>query len=66
MNYAEFWPRYLGGHADPRTRALHYCGTLAALAALAWGALRGEWGWLVAALVVGLWPGLARARRLRA
>jgi len=56
MKYAEFWSHYLGGHADRRTRALHYLGTLAALGALAVGAMRGEWGWFVAAPVLGYGP----------
>jgi len=56
MNYDEFWPRYLGAHADRRTRAVHYAGTLAALAALALGASRWEWGWVAAAPVLGYGP----------
>ncbi|HEX3882383.1 MAG TPA: DUF962 domain-containing protein [Stellaceae bacterium] len=56
MNYAEFWPRYLCAHADGRTRAVHYAGTLLALAALAVGAARGEWGWFAAAPLVGYGP----------
>jgi hypothetical protein len=56
MNYGEFWPRYLGAHAHRRTRAVHYAGTLAALAALAIGVARGEWGWIVAAPVLGYGP----------
>lgn len=30
MTFAEFWPRYLAAHADPRTRTIHTAGTLAA------------------------------------
>ena len=26
-NFSAFWPYYLAAHADPRTRAVHYCGT---------------------------------------
>jgi hypothetical protein len=53
MNYSEFWPRYLGAHADPRTRGLHYIGTLAALAAIGTATATGRWRWLLAAPVVG-------------
>jgi hypothetical protein len=52
IGYAEFWPRYLAGHADRRTRALHYAGTIAAVAALALAAAR-DWRWLMAAPVLG-------------
>ncbi len=56
MSYAEFWPRYLGAHADPRTRALHYLGTLAAAALLVLAAASLDWRWLVAAPLVGYGP----------
>ena len=53
MRYAEFWPRYLDAHADPRTRALHYIGTLGAAALLALAAASLDWRWMGAALLVG-------------
>lgn len=53
MSYAEFWRRYLGAHADPRTRLLHYLGTLFGIAALVIAILRGDWRWLVAAPLGG-------------
>jgi hypothetical protein len=56
MSYAEFWPRYLGAHADPRTRALHYLGTLGALICLMGAAASVDWRWLVAAPLVGYGP----------
>jgi len=56
MKYAEFWPRYLGAHADPRTRALHYFGTAGTLACIAAAAIAGDWRWLVAAPIVGYGP----------
>jgi hypothetical protein len=56
MSYAEFWPRYLGAHADRRTRALHYLGTLGAAAMLVLAAASIDWRWLVVAPLVGYAP----------
>src|SRR5436309_6021624 len=56
MKYAEFWRRYLGAHADRRTRALHYLSTVGALACIAAAAIAGDWRWLVAAPIVGYGP----------
>ena len=53
MSYAEFWSRYLAAHADPRTRALHYLGSLAAAALIVLASASGDWRWLVAAPLVG-------------
>jgi hypothetical protein len=53
VTYAEFWPRYLAAHADPRTRALHYLGTTLALAALGAAVVQRDWRWLLAAPVIG-------------
>jgi hypothetical protein len=56
VTYAEFWPIYLGAHADPRTRALHYAGTLAALVAVAFGVALSDPWWLIATPVLGYAP----------
>ena len=53
MSYAEFWWRYLAAHRDPRTRGLHYLGTLFGLTALVAAAVTGDWRWLVAAPIAG-------------
>ena len=53
MTYAEFWPRYLNAHADPRTKALHFIGTSIAIVLLVVFALTRDWPWLVAAPIVG-------------
>ena len=53
MTYDDFWRRYLAAHADPRTRALHYFGTGAALALVALAAARRDPRWLIAAPVAG-------------
>ena len=62
MTYAEFWPRYLKAHADPRTKALHFIGTGAGLALVAAAAASRDWRWLVGAPVIGYacaWTGHA-------
>jgi len=56
MSYDQFWRRYLGAHADPRTRALHYAGTGLALLVLAAALLARQWLWLPLALVAGYGP----------
>ncbi len=53
MTYAEFWLRYLLAHARPETRALHYAGSLLALAALLTAFATRDWLWLLAAPVIG-------------
>lgn len=53
MTYDEFWTHYLAAHADPRCRALHYAGTLAALGLVALAATRRNWRPLAAAPLVG-------------
>ena len=56
MNYAEFWPHYLKAHGDPRSRALHYFGTLAAAALIVIAAAEQDWRWLITAPVAGYGP----------
>lgn len=53
MTYPDFWHRYLRAHARPETRALHYTGSLLALACLAGGTARRDWRLLLAAPAVG-------------
>lgn len=53
MTYAEFWGVYLAAHADPRTRGLHYLGTVVAVSAVVIAGLSQDWRWLVAAPVAG-------------
>ncbi len=53
MSYAEFWPRYLAAHRDPRTRGLHYLGTSLGLAAVVIAIVTRDWRWLIAAPAVG-------------
>lgn len=56
MTFEEFWPRYLRAHSDPRTRALHVAGTIAA-STLVLGALALRKPWMIAAgLVAGYGP----------
>ena len=53
MTYRQFWRVYLAAHADPRTRVLHYLGTLFGVAALVEAAATRDWHWLLAAPVIG-------------
>jgi len=46
-DFAAFWPFYLREHSQPRTRALHYAGSLLVLILAAGAALAGEWRVLV-------------------
>jgi hypothetical protein len=51
--YSAFWFRYLRAHADPRTRALHYAGTLGALGCLGLAAWRRDPRLLFVAAISG-------------
>ncbi len=53
MTYAEFWRRYLRAHANSRTRAMHYVGSLLGVSALLTAGVTRDWRWLVAAPVAG-------------
>lgn len=60
--FSQFWLRYLRAHADPRTRALHYAGTLGALVCLGLAAARRDPRLLLAATAFRLWGRLDRPR----
>ena len=56
MDFEEFWSRYLRAHADPRTRAFHVAGTIAATS-IVFGALALRKPWMIAAgLAAGYGP----------
>ena len=56
MSFEEFWPPYLQAHSDPRTRALHVAGTIAATA-IVLGAVALRKPWLAGVgLVAGYGP----------
>lgn len=46
--FAHFWPYYLRAHRDPRTRAVHYLGTITGVVLFFAGLLAGPW-WLMPA-----------------
>lgn len=56
MTFEEFWPRYLCAHRDPRTRAYHVAGTIAATT-IVLGAIALRKPWLAAlGLAAGYGP----------
>jgi hypothetical protein len=56
MTFKEFWPYYLREHSDPRTRAIHIAGTVAALALLVALVITRNIWFLPIALVAGYGP----------
>ncbi|SFW32925.1 DUF962 domain-containing protein [Luteibacter sp. UNCMF366Tsu5.1] len=52
-SFREFYPYYLGEHADPRCRRLHFVGSWVVLFAIAMLVSTGQFLWLVLALVGG-------------
>ena len=54
--YGEFWPYYLREHARPATRAIHFCGTIAATTCLVVAIATGLIWLIPAALVAGYAP----------
>src|ERR1051325_7482936 len=56
QTYAEFWPFYLGEHAKPATRAVHYFGTIASTAVLVWAVVMQAWWGLCALPFFGYGP----------
>ena len=56
LSYADFWPFYLGEHAKPSTRAVHYFGTLSAVAVLVWALSTQNWWALLAVPFLGYGP----------
>jgi hypothetical protein len=52
-SFAEFYPFYLGEHANRTCRRLHFVGSTLALLSLALLLATGTWGWLAAGLLCG-------------
>jgi len=67
-SFAEFYPFYLGEHADRRTRRIHFAGSLLVLACIVLLAATGDLWWLLAAPLCGYgcaWIGHAAFERNR-
>jgi hypothetical protein len=58
-SFREFYPYYLGQHANRSSRRLHVAGTLAALLLAAAALVSGHWAYLVAAPLAGYLPAWA-------
>jgi hypothetical protein len=56
QTYAEFWPFYLGEHAKPSTRAVHYVGSIASVAMLVLALATRNWWLLLAVPFFGYGP----------
>jgi hypothetical protein len=57
--FTEFWPEYLGAHRDPKTRAVHYVGTLLGVASFIVFLVTMDWQFLVAAPLLGYVPAMS-------
>ena len=55
-SYGDFWPFYLGEHAKPATRAVHYLGSAGAIAGVILAIATGNWWWLAAVPLFGYGP----------
>ena len=53
LSFAAFWPQYLGAHRDPRTRAIHYLGTILGVVSLLAFLGTMDWPFLLAAPILG-------------
>lgn len=66
--FEEFWPFYLGEHALPANRALHFIGTTLALAQIIFALATQRYWFLLTALVTGYafaWIGNFRLEKNR-
>jgi hypothetical protein len=52
-SFFEFWPEYLGAHRDPRTRAIHYTGTILGVCSFVIFLVTMDWRFLLAAPILG-------------